>query len=177
MKPWYDGLSLLLVDDDDRLSTRLAEALVARGLVVQTAQTASEALDADRPALDLAVIDLRIGEDSGLDVIRTLIERHESLRTVLLTGYGSIPATVEAMRLGAINVVQKPADPDEILAAFVERGLTDLAHHPPSLDRVEWEHIQRVLADCDGNISQAARKLGLHRRTLQRKLQRRPSRT
>ncbi|MGE0790585.1 MAG: response regulator transcription factor [Sandaracinaceae bacterium] len=175
------GRSILIVDDDDVLRTRLGRAFEARGFDVRLAPTSEQArasARADSP--ELAVIDLRIGDASGLALVRELASIDPHTKMVMLTGYGSIATALEAVRLGAVHYLQKPADVDDLLAAFdrAERG--DEAVEPPpstpSLARAEWEHIQRVLADCGGNISQAARLLGLHRRSLQRKLAKYPSR-
>ena len=125
----------------------------------------------------MAVVDLRLGAESGLDVVRELKAIDSSTAIVVLTGYGSIATALESIRLGALHYLTKPTDPDRILAAF-ERGLAarprDLPIDTPSLARVEWEHLQRVLTDCGGNISEAARELGMHRKSLQRKLAKRP---
>ncbi len=123
-----------------------------------------------------ALVDLRMPGGSGLDLLTDLLARLPELRVVMLTGYGSIANAVEAVRRGAVNYLTKPADLDMILAAFARSAEQeeDQAYAPLSLARAEWEHIQRVLEDCGGNISQAAHKLGLHRRTLQRKLQKFP---
>ncbi len=170
--------SLLLVDDDEALRERLAKALRRRGLEVRTAAGvvgALEAAAADSP--EMAVVDLRLPDGSGLDVVRALRDLDPTTRCVVLTGYGSIATAVEAMRLGAVNYLPKPCDADQVLAAFEpsEAGAPgDPAEDPPSLARVEWEHMNRVLTDCAGNISEAARRLGLHRRSLQRKLQKYP---
>lgn len=174
--------SLLLVDDDDVLRERLARAFVQRGYEVRTATTVAEAIasaDADSP--ELAVVDLRMPDGSGLRVVRELARIDPQTKIVVVTGYGSIATALEAVRLGAVHYLQKPADADEILAAFARAELSvDAAPEPPatvpSLARAEWEHIQRVLADCGGNVSQAARLLGVHRRSLQRKLSKHPSR-
>ncbi|MEZ4241033.1 MAG: response regulator [Myxococcota bacterium] len=171
--------TLLLVDDDERLRSRLALALQGRGLRVLTAagpEVARTVAAAEAP--DLAVLDLKMPEGSGLDLLRDLRERLPALQVVVLTGYGSIATAVEAMRLGAVNYLTKPADADMVLAAFsqAEAPQRPVAeqYEPPSLARAEWELINRVLEDCGGNVSQAARKLGMHRRTLQRKLATRP---
>lgn len=175
------GSRILLVDDDERLRERLGRALRDRGYSVRTAPGPAEALalQAEEPAA-LAVIDLRMPGGSGLELLGNLLETDPRLRVVVLTGYGSIATAVEAVRLGAVSYLQKPADADMVLAAF-ERAAADPGteapdYEPPSLARAEWEHIQRVLEDCGGNVSKAARKLGLHRRTLQRKLQKYPPR-
>jgi two-component system response regulator RegA len=175
-----DGQSFLIVDDDRVLRERLARALRARGYDVRTAADYGEALQvaaAEPP--ELALVDLRIPGGSGLDVVRELKKLEPATKIVVLTGYGSIATAIEAVRIGATYYLAKPADADEILAAFTR---DDAAPAPaaqneplaPSLARAEWEHINRVLADCGGNISEAARRLGIHRRSLQRKLQKHP---
>jgi len=175
---------LLLVDDDRVLRERLARALRERGLDVRTAAGCDDALARARErAPGRAVVDLRMPGRSGLDLVRELREIHPAIRIVVLTGYGSIATAVEAIRLGAVHYLQKPADADDVLAAF-SRGNEPTSPTPetseptaPSLARAEWEHINRVLADCDGNVSEAARRLGLHRRSLQRKLSKLPPRS
>jgi len=165
--------SLLLVDDDAVYRERLAKAITARGYEVRSAANAEEAVamaQADSP--ELAVLDLRMPGASGLELLRDLKAIDPTTRILMLTGYGSIATALEAVRLGAVHYLTKPADVDEILAAFDRDGspvesANDLA--TPSLARVEWEHIQRVLIDCEGNLSEAARRLGMHRRSLQRK--------
>jgi two-component system response regulator RegA len=173
---------VLVVDDDERLRARLARAFEARGLAVRTAGNYDEALTVAAESLpEMAVVDLRMPGPSGLELIRALKELDPETRIVVLTGYGSIATTIDAMRLGAVYYLQKPADADEILSAFAradappsESIATDA--DPPSLERVKWEHVSRVLADCSGNVSEAARKLKLHRRSLQRMLQKFPPR-
>jgi two-component system response regulator RegA len=177
----FDGVSLLLVEDDPVLRDRIARALALRGLDVRAAGTVSDALRlAQDDPPELAVIDLRIGQASGLDLIPQLKALEPATRIVVLTGFGSVATAVQAVRQGAVNYLTKPADADEILAAFdAERpgeSTGAVAWEPMSLDRVEWEHINRVLAECQGNVSEAARLLGVHRRTLQRKLSKFPSR-
>ncbi len=170
--------SLLLVDDDTVYRERLAKAISARGYEVQTAADVSEAVAlAEKDSPEFAVLDLRMPGESGLDLLRQLMAIDPTTKVLMLTGYGSIATAMEAVRLGARNYLTKPADVDDILAAFDpgaarENGATNTS--PPSLARVEWEHIQRVLADCDGNLSEAARRLGMHRRSLQRKVGKRP---
>jgi two-component system response regulator RegA len=176
-----DARSLLIVEDDDVFRSRLARAFRDRGFEVREArdvETAAHSAGADPP--EYAVVDLRLGARSGLDVVRALVELDPSTVIVVLTGYGSIATALEAVRLGATHYLTKPADVDEILASFERaRGAAEAAAVPapatPSLARVEWEHISRVLADCGGNISQAARVLGIHRRSLQRKLAKYPT--
>jgi len=173
---------ILVVDDDERLRERLARAFEARGLAVRTASNYDEALEVARESLpEMAVVDLRMPGPSGLDLVRGLKELDPETRIVVLTGYGSIATTIDAMRLGAVYYLQKPADADDVLSAFAradappsENIASDV--DPPSLERVKWEHVSRVLADCNGNVSEAARKLKLHRRSLQRMLQKFPPR-
>jgi two-component system response regulator RegA len=183
--------SLLIVEDDDVLRARLARAFLSRGFEVREAKDAAGALLAGREdPPELALVDLRLAGASGLDVVKGLRELDAGTSIVVLTGYGSIATAIEAVRLGAMHYLTKPADVDEILAAFA-RGTaalpldaqaggaaSDVEPGPastPSLARVEWEHINRVLADCGGNVSQAARVLGIHRRSLQRKLAKFPT--
>jgi two-component system response regulator RegA len=175
-----DLQTLLVVDDDEVFRRRLARAFAERGFVVREAADGDAALALAREeSPELAVVDLRMPGAGGLEVVRGLREIDPTTRIVVLTGYGSIATAVEAMRLGAVHYVAKPADADDLLAAFA-RAETSAAAVPtadaavPSLARVEWEHIQRVLTDCGGNVSQAARLLGLHRRSLQRKLAKYP---
>ncbi len=174
------GSSILLVDDDDRLRDRLATALAERGYAVAVAGSHDQALVAVADVAPThAVLDLRLGDDDGMALLVALRERCPDTAILMLTGYGSIATAVDAVRLGAVNYLQKPATADMILAAFAKQpdpGTSTPSYEPPSLARAEWEHIQRVLDDCGGNISMAARKLGLHRRTLQRKLQTFPPR-
>ncbi len=174
--------SILLVDDDAVFRERLARAFRARGWEVREAAGRDEALAAAREdAPEFAVVDLRLPDGSGLDVVRDLVAEDAAVRVLVLTGYGSIATALDALRLGAVHYLQKPADADDILAGFARAAqppgtaVADLTE-PPSLARVEWEHINRVLADSGGNISEAARRLGLHRRSLQRKLAKYPTR-
>jgi two-component system response regulator RegA len=177
-----EGASLLIVDDDERLRTNLARAFERRGFVVSTAADFHEALTlARREPPELAVVDLRMEGPSGLELVRELKGLDEATRIVVVTGYGSIATAIDAMRLGAVYYLQKPADADDILAAFHKGDAPpalDQASEldPPSLERVKWEHLSRVLADSGNNVSEAARKLRLHRRSLQRMLQKFPPR-
>jgi two-component system response regulator RegA len=171
--------SVLVVDDDDVFRTRLGKAFQDRGFEVRTAHCASEASRlAQRESPEFAVVDLRMPGASGLDVVRELHATDPATVIVMLTGYGSIATAVEALRAGAVHYLSKPVDIDQILAAFEGKATPNAnrSQEVPSLARVEWEHIQRVLGDCEGNISQAARLLGLHRRSLQRKLSKDPVR-
>jgi len=174
--------SILIVDDDDIFRERLVRAFDDRGFEAIGAADHTEALRRARhESPEFAVLDLRMPGPSGLELLRDLLDVDPATRVVILTGYGSIATTVEAMRLGAVNYVPKPAGVDDILAAFDRSEKppldpADIEFTAPSLERTEWEHINRVLADCGGNISETARRLGIHRRTLQRKLDRYPPR-
>ncbi len=169
---------LLIVDDDDVYCSVLKDAFIERGFEVQTAQDrkAAEALIQHEP-VDFAVIDLRLGQTTGLSLIKHVKEQNTSAKIVMLTGYASIATAVEAVKLGATQYLTKPVNVDEIMQAF-EIDAADLtlqpAEQPMSIKRLEWEYMQKVLLECDGNISQAARRLGMHRRTLQRKLFKHP---
>jgi two-component system response regulator RegA len=173
---------VLLIDDDDVFVRVLARALGARGFVVGTAANRASALATVRELRpDYAVLDLKLGEESGLALIPDLLQLQPELRILLLTGYASIATAVEAIKRGAWDYLAKPVDADQVVQAL--RGGGQREDEPsatvfaaPPLKRLEWEHIQRVLAECEGNISEAARRLGLHRRTLQRKLSKRPVR-
>jgi two-component system, response regulator RegA len=173
---------LLVVDDDRVLRERLARAFRDRDYEVAAAADVDEAMQAaTQQAPAMAVVDLRLPGGSGLELVRRLLALDPAMRIVVLTGYGSIATAIEAIRFGATYYLHKPADADEIVAAFA-RGEAPAAtppdgdHPTPSLARAEWEHINRVLSDCGGNVSEAARKLGVHRRSLQRKLQKFPPR-
>ena len=172
--------SLLIVDDDAVFCEVLADAFNDRGYSVAVARDAAEAIRmAAEHDPEYAVIDLRIGQDSGLKVVESLHALDENTRIIMLTGYASVATAVEAIKLGAVHYLTKPADADEILAALrKDEGDANvpLADNPLSVKRLEWEHLQKVLNECDGNISAAARKLRMHRRTLQRKLAKRPVR-
>lgn len=169
----------LVVDDDEVLAAILARALRRQGFDTTAVHTAEQAIAAcDEQLFDKVVLDMKLAESSGLQLVPKLITLQPSLQIVILTGYSSIATAVEAIKLGATNYLCKPADVDEILAAF--GGSPTPGEHksdeftPPSVDRLEWEHIQKVLQEHDGNISATARALGMHRRTLQRKLNKRP---
>ena len=170
--------TLLVVDDDGPFRTRLVRAFAERGFAAAGAADYEEALAAARlESPEYAVVDLRLPGGSGLDLVRELKSLDGATNVLVLTGYGSIATAVQSVRLGATGYLTKPVDADQILAAF-EPAEVPATGTPPGavqpLARVEWEHIQRVLADCDNNISQAARLLGLHRRSLQRKLLKNP---
>lgn len=173
------GELFLIVDDDELLRTRLARAMISRGFRAITACDYDEAvrhLDTEKP--QYAVVDLNMPGRSGVELLESITQISPHTRCVMLTGYGSITTAVEAMRAGAWNYVTKPADTDQILAAFSSRPerrsrSVEIRYKPQTLAETEWEHIQRVLADCGDNISEAARQLGIPRRTLQRKLKKR----
>ncbi|HZS35881.1 MAG TPA: response regulator [Polyangia bacterium] len=176
--------SILVADDDALLRSALARDLRARGYEVRTAGSYEQALQAAaRHPPDLAILDLRIGDRSGLEILEALRESSPHVSAVVMSGFGSIATAVEAMRLGAVNFVTKPVDVDELLVALLRpRAEPQPAARPdddwraPSVARAEWEHISRVVAECGGNISEAARRMGMHRRSLQRKLHKRPPR-
>jgi two-component system response regulator RegA len=169
---------LLLVDDDETFTRVMARAMSRRGLRVSIAGSADEGLalaKADLP--DYAVLDLKMEGDSGLVLLPKLLELDAQMKVLILTGYSSITTAVEAIKRGASNYLCKPADADDVLAALLSDHAdleTLVPENPMSVDRLQWEHIQRVLGEHDGNISATARALGMHRRTLQRKLQKRP---
>lgn len=171
--------SILLVDDTFVLRERLSMAMQQRGFRVETAGNYEEAIEVFRKRpTELAVLDLRMPGKSGLELLRKLLQIAPETRIIILSGFGSIPASIDAVRAGAINFLSKPADADDILSAFMrgdEPSVPEgaVAFPAPSLARNEWEHIHRVLSDCGGNISEAARRLGIHRRSLQRKLRKR----
>ena len=168
-------MRLLIVDDDDSFRHALRNAFQRRGYDVVLAASAEEAsLVAQATPPDYAVIDLRMPGKSGLDVVRELRALPKPPEVVVLTGYGTIGTAVEAIRLGALNYLNKPADAEEIEAALKGERPAPQVHEVPSLDRQEWEYLNKILADCNGNISEAARRLKMHRRTLQRKLQKHP---
>jgi two-component system, response regulator RegA len=171
--------SLLIVDDDRPFSTRLARAMEGRGFEVRVAETVADgvaAIEAQPPAY--AVIDMRLSDGNGLDVIARLKERRPEARGVILTGYGNIATAVTAVKLGAYDYLAKPADADEIYAALIAQPgeRAEPPENPMSADRVRWEHIQRVYELCGRNVSETARRLNMHRRTLQRILAKRAPR-
>ena len=171
--------SIMLVDDTVVLRERLSMAMEQRGFRVETAGDFDQAIAVfNSNPTDLAVLDLRMPGRTGLELLRRLLQMKPNTRIIMLSGFGSIPASIDAVRAGAVNFLSKPADADDILGAFVrgdEPTVPDgaIAFPAPSLARNEWEHIHRVLSDCGGNISEAARRLGIHRRSLQRKLRKR----
>lgn len=175
-----EGQSVLLVDDDEVFRERLKKSLVERGFDVRCAHDVPSALinaSADPP--ELAVVDLRMPGPSGLSLVDSLIALDPATRVVVLTGWGSVATAVEAMKRGAVHYLQKPVALAEVLAALAAPSSTSTlttssTETLPSLARQEWEYIHKVLGECDDNISEAARRLGLHRRSLQRKLQKLP---
>ena len=173
-----DKPTLLLVDDDEAFRRVLARAMERRGYDVTTAADVPAALGiAQQQPPEYAVVDLKMPGDSGLVLIEKLIELDPNTRIVMLTGYASIATAIEAIKLGATHYLAKPVDADEVVAALnkVEGDASlNVSDSPLSVDRLEWEHIQRVLAEHDGNISATARALKMHRRTLQRKLGKKP---
>lgn len=170
--------TLLLVDDDQALLDVLTHAMQKRGFCVTTANSAESgfAIAKEDPP-EYAVVDLKMGGNSGLVLVRQLAALEAGTRIVVLTGFASIATAVEAIKLGATHYLAKPVDADDIVAAFGKQmGDVNVepASNPLTIDRLEWEHLQRVLAECDGNISETARRLNMHRRTLQRKLGKNP---
>jgi two-component system response regulator RegA len=170
--------TLLLVDDDHTFCAVLKQALEKRGFEVHAAtDVESGATLAEQVDPEYAVIDLRIGHESGLILVQRLHELDANTRIVVLTGFASIATAVEAIKLGAVHYLTKPADADEIVAALHKDegdASVEIKEKPLSVRRLEWEHLQKILVEHGGNISAAARALGMHRRTLQRKLEKRP---
>jgi two-component system, response regulator RegA len=163
--------SLLIVDDDEPFRTRLARAMERRGYRVTTADSVASGIETALATLPaFAVVDLRLGEGSGLDVVKALREVRADARVVVLTGYGNIATAVAAVKAGALDYLPKPTDADQIEAALRVscRPLPPPPDHPMSADRVRWEHIQRIFEQCGRNVSETARRLNMHRRTLQR---------
>lgn len=170
--------TMLVVDDDESFTHVLSRALDRRGFTVSIAGSCQEALQlAEQQQFVQAIVDLKMDGASGLVLIAELKKQQPALEIVMLTGYSSVATAVEAVKLGALNYLCKPASTDEILAAFNSSDgdtTTLIPENRPSVDRLEWEHIQKVLSENHGNISATARALGMHRRTLQRKLNKRP---
>ncbi|MCG6859177.1 MAG: ActR/PrrA/RegA family redox response regulator transcription factor [Salaquimonas sp.] len=168
--------TILIVDDDRPFLNRLARAMEGRGFAVDTAETVAEGLAKVRakpPAY--AVVDMRLTDGNGLDVIEAIRGRRPESKVVILTGYGNIATAVTAVKLGAVDYLAKPADADDIMAALLRKpeDKAEPPENPMSADRVRWEHIQRVYELCDRNVSETARRLNMHRRTLQRILAKR----
>lgn len=170
--------NLLLVDDDEGFCEVLARTMSRRGYDVKTAQSIEMACEhLKQTVFEYAVVDLRIGQQSGLQMVKELVAQQPGIKIVVLTGYASIATAVEAIKLGASHYLTKPAEVDDIIAGFGKsEGSIEAepAENPMSVKRLEWEHLQKVLQEHDGNISAAARAMDMHRRTLQRKLQKKP---
>jgi two-component system response regulator RegA len=171
-----EDTSLLIVDDDEPFLRRLARAMEKRGFAVETAESVADgkAIATARPPA-YAVVDLRLEDGNGLDIVEILRDRRPDSRVVILTGYGAIATAVAAVKIGATDYLSKPADANDITAALLalNDGLPPPPENPMSADRVRWEHIQRVYELCDRNVSETARRLNMHRRTLQRILAKR----
>lgn len=171
--------TLLIVEDDKSFLQRLARAMEGRGFAVATAESVAEGLmqlETASPAF--AVVDMRLGDGNGLDVISALADRRPDARAIVLTGYGNIATAVNAVKLGAVDYLAKPADADDVVASLLalEGRKAEPPEHPMSADRVRWEHIQRIYELCGRNVSETARRLNMHRRTLQRILAKRAPR-
>ena len=168
--------SLLIVDDDGPFLRRLARAMETRGFAVDTAETVSEGIARSKAAPPkYAVVDLSLADGNGLEVIEAIRQNRDDTQIVVLTGYGNIATAVTAVKLGALDYLAKPADADDVFNALTQRKgeKTEVPENPMSADRVRWEHIQRVYEMCERNVSETARRLNMHRRTLQRILAKR----
>ena len=171
--------TLLIVDDDKSFLQRLAKAMETRGFQVTAADTVADGMaHVERMPPAFAVVDMRLGDGNGLDVISALKQRRPDARGIVLTGYGNIATAVNAVKLGAVDYLAKPADADDVVAALLsgEGKRPTPPEHPMSADRVRWEHIQRIYELCGRNVSETARQLNMHRRTLQRILAKRAPR-
>jgi two-component system, response regulator RegA len=171
--------SLLIVEDDLSFLQRLAKALEQRGFTVTTAESVADGLlQVEKAAPAFAVVDMRLGDGNGLDVISALKRRRPDARGIILTGYGNIATAVNAVKLGAVDYLAKPVDADDVVAALLAQDNTRIEppENPMSADRVRWEHIQRIYEMCGRNVSETARRLNMHRRTLQRILAKRAPR-
>ncbi|NKB29305.1 MAG: ActR/PrrA/RegA family redox response regulator transcription factor [Rhodobacteraceae bacterium] len=171
--------SLLLVDDDEAFLRRLGRAMEKRGFDVTMSETVAEGVKLARDAPPAyAVVDLRLNDGNGLDVVEALHAARPDCRVIVLTGYGAIATAVAAVKIGAVDYLSKPADANDVTAALLasEDSLPPPPENPMSADRVRWEHIQRVYEQCDRNVSETARRLNMHRRTLQRILAKRSPR-
>jgi two-component system response regulator RegA len=168
--------SLLIVEDDKSFLQRLARAMETRGFAVTTAESVADGLhEVEKAAPAFAVVDMRLADGNGLDVISALKQRRPDARGIILTGYGNIATAVNAVKLGAVDYLSKPADADDVIAALLasEGHKAEPPENPMSADRVRWEHIQRIYELCGRNVSETARRLNMHRRTLQRILAKR----
>jgi len=168
--------SLLIVEDDKLFLSRLARAMEVRGFTVATAETVADGLlQVEQSPPAFAVVDMRLGDGNGLDVISALKRRRADARGIVLTGYGNIATAVNAVKLGAVDYLAKPVDADDVVHALLNHDgkAAEPPENPMSADRVRWEHIQRIYELCDRNVSETARRLNMHRRTLQRILAKR----
>jgi two-component system, response regulator RegA len=168
--------SLLIVEDDKSFLQRLARAMETRGFVVTTAESVAEGLlQVEKAAPAFAVVDMRLGDGNGLDVISAMKRRRPEARAIILNGYGNIATAVNAVKLGAVDYLAKPVDADDVAAALLafDNKKIEPPENPMSADRVRWEHIQRIYELCGRNVSETARRLNMHRRTLQRILAKR----
>jgi two-component system response regulator RegA len=168
--------SLLIVEDDKSFLQRLARAMEGRGFVVTTAESVADGLlQVEKAAPAFAVVDMRLGDGNGLDVISAMKKRRPEARAIILTGYGNIATAVNAVKLGAVDYLAKPVDADDVAAALLalDNKKIEPPENPMSADRVRWEHIQRIYELCGRNVSETARRLNMHRRTLQRILAKR----
>jgi len=171
--------SLLIVEDDKPFLERLARAMETRGFDVTSCDTVSDGLaQIGKAAPAFAVVDLRLGDGNGLDVVSALKRKRPDARAIVLTGYGNIATAVTAVKMGAVDYLAKPADADDVIAALLSTGTdkSEPPQNPMSADRVRWEHIQRIYEMCNRNVSETARRLNMHRRTLQRILAKRAPR-
>src|ERR1700760_14379 len=168
--------SLLIVEDDKSFLQRLARAMEGRGFTVTTAESVAEGLkQLEQSAPAFAVVDMRLADGNGLDVVSALKRRRPDARAIILTGYGNIATAVNAVKIGAVDYLAKPVDADDVVAALLahEGKAAEPPENPMSADRVRWEHIQRIYEFCGRNVSETARRLNMHRRTLQRILAKR----
>ena len=175
----FQDKSLLILDDDDPLRGRLSRAMEKKGFVVKEAKTVSEGLEiVKKSPPNFAVVDLRLEDGNGLDVIKELSKSNSEARIVMLTGYGNLPTAVAAVKAGAIDYIAKPVDADDVESALLAspESKAKPPENPMSADRVKWEHIHRVFELCNRNVSETARRLKMHRRTLQRILSKRSPR-
>jgi len=171
--------SLLIVEDDKPFLERLSRAMETRGFTVTSCDTVADGLtQIGKSAPAFAVVDLRLGDGNGLDVVSALKQKRPDARAIVLTGYGNIATAVTAVKMGAVDYLSKPADADDVVAALLASGeeKSELPNNPMSADRVRWEHIQRIYEMCSRNVSETARRLNMHRRTLQRILAKRAPR-
>jgi two-component system response regulator RegA len=168
--------SLLIVEDDKSFLQRLARAMETRGFVVSTAESVADGLlQVEKAPPAFAVVDMRLADGNGLDVVSAMKKRRPDARAIILTGYGNIATAVNAVKLGAVDYLAKPVDADDVAAALlaVDNRKIEPPENPMSADRVRWEHIQRIYELCGRNVSETARRLNMHRRTLQRILAKR----